>query len=118
MRRLTTTLLLLVLASIIPIAVVAAVCGPETPCCRKQDAAEPVLARPDCCSAPCVDTPRETREPGDAAKQIRLDRPELARNAEIGPSIVPPSPSPVTDEAPLPAPDLDRRLASLSLLLI
>lgn len=118
MRRTLTTLMVLAMAAILPIVTIAGVCGAEATCCAS--APGPVLNRADCCPDPCADVTREGTSASDAAKQsIRIDRMTDEASTVAMTSSVPASPYSAEGSASEPSPpDLDRRLASLSILLI
>ena len=112
-----TVVILLLAVSLLTVAtpVIAAAgdCGPNPPCCRAATSSS--IGDQGCCPVQtCIDVPRERSE---LAPVPRVDPPAVPR---ISVTLTASSASLVVPEtdAPLLPPDLPRRLASLSLLLI
>lgn len=114
MRTVVTLLLAVSLLTVAtPVIAAAGDCGPNPPCCRA--ATSPSIGNQGCCPVDtCIDVPRERSEMAPAP---RVDPPEVPRisvtltasNASLPASEI---------ASPLLPPDLHRRLASLSVLLI
>ncbi len=118
MRRLLHSVLILLLAAVIPTVAIAEVCGGmEMPCCGDRSGEAAGLTRPGCCTAPCFENAPDRREPASETREIRLDLPQAAAATLTAEA---PLPAPVAEPPADPAvsPPLSRRLASLSILLI
>lgn len=121
MRRTLTSLMVLAMAAILPVVTIAGVCETSASCCTPSAADHARLARANCCADPCADVTRESSTAADAAKQTqRLERADADGLSMIGVASELAMPGRSVDKARSPEspPDLDRRLASLSLLLI
>lgn len=120
MRRTLPSLMVLVMAAILPVVTIAGVCGAEAKCCAPASTDQARLSRANCCADPCADVTREATSAADAAKQShRLDRGIDEVSTVAITSHLPARAAAVDASAAAPSPpDLDRRLASLSILLI
>ena len=120
MRRNLTSLMILAMAVLLPVVTIAGVCAVEPQCCVAASADEARLIRADCCADPCADVTRDTSTTADAATQNqRLDRgSDQVPTVALSPQIAAPAAASGDSAAAPSPPDLDRRLASLSILLI
>lgn len=118
MRKAAAILVVLAVAMIVPVVSIAGACGPKPPCCKASTSDEVRITRESCCGpASCASTTVESRE---SSTPSLIQRVEIQMVAIASVDSQPETPESVDRIAAHSAspPSLNRRLASLSTLII
>ena len=117
MRKAAAILVVLAVAMIVPVVSIAGACGPKPPCCKASASDEVRITRESCCAASCASSTVEARE-GTTASLIQRVEIQMVAIASV-------DSQPATSESvdriaahSAAPPSLNRRLATLSLLII
>lgn len=118
MRRAAAILVVFAVAVIIPVISIAGACGPKPPCCGTSSG-EPALTRGTCCVPDtCASSTREARD-GNTVPSSQRASLQQADVVSPLPAVQTSAPEfPLLSEDEAREPDIHRRLASFSLLLI
>lgn len=118
MRKAAAILVVLAVAMIVPVVSVAGACGPKPPCCKASASDEVRITRESCCApASCASSTVEARE-GTTPSLIQRVEIQMVAIANVdSQAATPESVDRIAAHSAAP-PSLNRRLATLSLLII
>jgi hypothetical protein len=117
MRKAAAILVVLAVAMILPVVSIAGACGPKPPCCKASTSDELRITRESCCApASCASSTVEARE-GTTSLVQRVEIQMVAIASVDSEPATPQSVDRIAAHAAVP-PSLNRRLATLSILII
>jgi hypothetical protein len=117
MRKAAAILVVLAVAMIVPVVSIAGACGPKPPCCKAGTSDELRITRESCCApASCASSTVEARE-GTPSLVQRVEIQMLAIASVDSQPATPQSVDRIAAHSAAP-PSLNRRLATLSILII
>ncbi|MFN2238456.1 MAG: hypothetical protein ABR524_03605 [Thermoanaerobaculia bacterium] len=118
MRNAAAILLVLAVAMIVPVMSIAGACGPKPPCCKASASDETRITRESCCApASCASSTVEARE-GTTPSLIQRVEIQMVAIANVDTQAAAPEPLDRIDAHSAVPPSLNRRLATLSILII